>query len=172
MNSEKGSAIAIVMLVLGVVSLIGVALLTQSRLDMQLTTSLQVYDDITSRADARATEELVKLRGCYRYDTPTCCTGIGIGSVDKSVTPLTADPNFTSITSATVGSSEMIGYSINPPPGFQKGSAPTGYSEVYYVVKGRAWNPYAYRVVKTDGTYDVPEATVTVAVSIIRKNSP
>jgi hypothetical protein len=178
MRTDRGSAVAIVMLVLAVVSLIGVALLTQSRLDMQLTTSLQVYDDMSSRADAVATDQLARLRGCYRYDTPTCCgpsdpTTPDFLYIDKTLLPAPADPSSPSITSANSASKkDMVGYSINPPAGFQRGSAPTGYSEVYYVVKGRAWNPYAYRVVKTGGIYDVPETTITVAVSIIRKNSP
>lgn len=42
---------AIVLMVLGVVSLIGVALLTQSRLDIQFTSSLKSYDKMFNLAD-------------------------------------------------------------------------------------------------------------------------
>jgi len=186
MKNQRGSAVAIVMLVLAVVSLIGVALLTQSRLDMQLTTSIRVYDDMTSRADARATEGLVKLRGSYRYDVSAYSSYTdattyalnpepitGYTQVDQG--PLTTDPHLpssTAISNTTTGTSNIVGYSINPPAGWQKGSAPDGYVEVFYVVKGRAWNPAAYKTVKSDGTYDVPETTVTVAATVVRKKIP
>nr|MCA1959156.1 hypothetical protein [Desulfomonile sp.] len=186
MKNQRGSAVAIVMLVLAVVSLIGVALLTQSRLDMQLTTSLRVYDDMTSRADARATEGLVKLRGSYRYDV-TAYTSYtdettytlnpepitGFTQVDEGPLAGASPPSSTPISRTTTGTSSIVGYSINPPAGWQKGSAPDGYVEVFYVVKGRAWNPAAYKTVLPDGnTFDVPETTVSVAASVVRKKVP
>jgi|GEM_PF-1195266 len=182
MENQRGSAVAIVMLVLAVVSLIGVALLTQSRLDMQLTTSVRVYDDMTSRADARATEALVRLRGNYRYDvsaysdaagtTPTVEPITGFNQVNEAAASPEAPPSTTAIGSTTTGTSSLVGYSINPPAGWQKGAAPDGYVEVFYVVKGRAWNPAAYKTVKSDSTYDVPETTVAVAASVVRKKIP
>ena len=55
MTNEKGTAIAIVLMVLAVVSLIGVALLTQSQLDVQLSSSLSSYDRLFGLADGAAT---------------------------------------------------------------------------------------------------------------------
>jgi hypothetical protein len=54
MKNEKGSAVAIVMLVLGVSSLVAVALLTQARLDVQLSSSAKSYDKMFSLADGGA----------------------------------------------------------------------------------------------------------------------
>jgi len=51
MIDNRGSAVAIVMMILGVVSLIGVALLTQSNLDVQFTSSLKSYDRMFGLAD-------------------------------------------------------------------------------------------------------------------------
>lgn len=55
MKNEKGSAVAIVMLVLGVASLVAVALLTQARLDVQLSSSVKSYDKMFALADGAAT---------------------------------------------------------------------------------------------------------------------
>ncbi len=51
MKSQKGSAVALVLLVLGVISLIGVAALLQSRLDLRFATALQSYDKMFNLAD-------------------------------------------------------------------------------------------------------------------------
>ncbi len=51
MNSQKGSAVAIVLMFLAVVSLLGVGLLTQSRLDHKLTASIKSYYKMFSLAD-------------------------------------------------------------------------------------------------------------------------
>ena len=55
MNNEKGTAVAIVLMVLAVISLIGVGLLTQSQLDVQLSSSLSSYDRLFGLADGGAT---------------------------------------------------------------------------------------------------------------------
>ena len=49
--NNRGSAIAIVLLVLGLVSLLGVALIMQSRMDLQLTASLRSFDMMFGLAD-------------------------------------------------------------------------------------------------------------------------
>ena len=53
-RNEKGSAVALVMMVLGIVSLLGVAMLSQSHMDMQLTSSMRSYDKMSSVADGAA----------------------------------------------------------------------------------------------------------------------
>jgi len=62
MEQERGSAIAIVLLVLGVLSLIGAGLLTRSKLDMMSATSIQSYDKIFSLADGAAAMGVRDLR--------------------------------------------------------------------------------------------------------------
>jgi hypothetical protein len=54
MKSQKGSAVALVLLILGVISLIGVAALLQSRLDLRFATALQSYDKMFNLADGAA----------------------------------------------------------------------------------------------------------------------
>ena len=62
MRSEKGSAVALVLLVLGVISLIGVAALLQSRLDLRFATALQSYDKMFNLADGSAKLSLAYIR--------------------------------------------------------------------------------------------------------------
>jgi Tfp pilus assembly protein PilX len=62
MRSEKGSAVALVLLVLGVISLIGVAALLQSRLDLRFATALQSYDKMFNLADGASKLSLEYLR--------------------------------------------------------------------------------------------------------------
>lgn len=54
MNNNQGSAVAIVLMILAVVSLIGVGLLTQSRMDVQLTSAIRSQDKLFSLADGAA----------------------------------------------------------------------------------------------------------------------
>jgi len=54
MNSQKGSAILIVLMVLGVIGMMGVALMIQSRLDLQFSSSVRNYDRMFSAADGAA----------------------------------------------------------------------------------------------------------------------
>lgn len=55
MIDNRGSAVAIVLMILAVVSLAGVALLTQSRLDIRLTSSIKNYDKMFNLADGGST---------------------------------------------------------------------------------------------------------------------
>ncbi|MEJ2718368.1 MAG: pilus assembly PilX N-terminal domain-containing protein [Deltaproteobacteria bacterium] len=55
MIDNRGSAVALVLLILAVVSLAGVALMTQSRLDIRLTSSIKNYDKMFSLADGGST---------------------------------------------------------------------------------------------------------------------
>ena len=62
MIDNRGSAVAIVLMILAVVSLAGVALLTQSRLDIRLTSSIKNYDKLFSLADGGSTISFQDLR--------------------------------------------------------------------------------------------------------------
>jgi hypothetical protein len=51
MRNEKGSAIVIVLLVVGIISVAGVGLLIQSKFDTRFTSSLRSYDKVFNLAD-------------------------------------------------------------------------------------------------------------------------
>ncbi len=163
MKNNNGSAVAIVMLVLGIVSLIGVALLTQSRMDMQLTTSLKTYDELVSLADARATDELNKLKRSYHYNNPEW--------PEPSVAP--AYPVGFNHPSNVVGRTAFLGYSVTPGAGWQKGSPgmPAGFQEEHYVVQGAAWKQFGYASYGTAAP-SVPETVVSIAVTVIKRDAP
>ena len=71
MANDKGSAVAIVMLVLGVASLIGVALLHQTRLDIQVTSAVTSYNKLFSLADGGSAIAFKDLRDYNREFTYT-----------------------------------------------------------------------------------------------------
>jgi hypothetical protein len=54
MRNNKGSAVAMVLLVLAVVTLIGLALMSQSLVDIQFTTSVKSYEKMFNLADGAA----------------------------------------------------------------------------------------------------------------------
>jgi type II secretory pathway pseudopilin PulG len=68
MGNQKGSGIAIVLIVLGVVSLMGVAALLRSRLDLQLSSAMHSHQTMVNVADAAATAGVRKLQAAYTKD--------------------------------------------------------------------------------------------------------
>ncbi len=54
-NNNHGSAVAIVMMFLAVISLLGVGLLVQSKLDLQVTSSIKSYEKMFGLGDGAAT---------------------------------------------------------------------------------------------------------------------
>lgn len=54
MNNERGSLVALVLIILGVVSLIGVAALIQTKFDLKFVQSFQTYDQMFNLADGAA----------------------------------------------------------------------------------------------------------------------
>jgi hypothetical protein len=60
-NNDRGNAVAIVLLVLAVTSLIGVGMLTQSRIDLKFVTSLKSHSTAFNLADSAATLALASL---------------------------------------------------------------------------------------------------------------
>jgi hypothetical protein len=59
--NDEGSAVAIVLMVLGVVSLLGVGLLTQSRIDVKFVTSFKSHNTAFNLADGAASIALTRL---------------------------------------------------------------------------------------------------------------
>ena len=62
MGNNRGSAVAIVLLILGVSSLVGVALLSRSKLDVRVASSVSTYDRIFGAADGGSTIGLMDLK--------------------------------------------------------------------------------------------------------------
>ncbi len=60
-SNDMGNAVAIVLLVLGVVSLLGAALLTQSRIDVKFVTAFKSHNTAFNLADGAAAIALTKL---------------------------------------------------------------------------------------------------------------
>jgi hypothetical protein len=60
-NNDRGNAVAIVLLVLAVVSLIGVGLLTQSRMDVKFATSYKSHTTAVNLADGAASLALTRV---------------------------------------------------------------------------------------------------------------
>jgi len=61
-SNDRGNAVAIVLLVLGVVSLLGAGLLTQSRVDVKFVTSLKSHNTAFNLADGAAAIALSKIQ--------------------------------------------------------------------------------------------------------------
>jgi hypothetical protein len=62
-NNDRGNAVAIVLLVLALVSLIGVGMLTQSRIDVKFATSYKSHTTTFNLADGAASMALAALSG-------------------------------------------------------------------------------------------------------------
>jgi len=82
MNNQQGSAVVIVLLFLGVVSMIGAGLILQSQMDVQFTSALQGSDMTMNMADAGSVtalrnmpEEVPMAKG---YDNPIVVTAIAV----------------------------------------------------------------------------------------------
>jgi len=60
-NNDKGNAVAIVLMVLAVVSLLGVGLLTQSRIDIKFVTSFKSHNTAFNLADGAASMALARV---------------------------------------------------------------------------------------------------------------
>lgn len=60
-NNDRGNAVAIVLMVLAIVSLLGVGLLTQSRIDMKFVSSFKSHNTVFNLADGAAGMALTRL---------------------------------------------------------------------------------------------------------------
>jgi hypothetical protein len=159
MDNSRGSAVAIVMLVLAVVSMIGVALLTRSRMDMQFTSSLKTYNEMVSRADALATEQLRMLKASYTYVAAT------VGALALPVSTRPASGGYTSSAQTT-----FTAYSTSAPAGWQTsmpaaGTTNTSFHLEHYLIRGTSTKQYGY-----GSSSSKPESVVEIAVSVIKHN--
>jgi hypothetical protein len=74
-NSNNGSAVAIVLMILAVVSLIGVGLLMQSKMDVRLTSAIRSHDRLFSLADGAASIGYKDV-STFTHDIPVPPSGV------------------------------------------------------------------------------------------------
>jgi hypothetical protein len=163
MLDNRGSAVAIVMLVLAIVSLIGVTLLTRSKLHMQFVASSRVYDDLVNLADGRVAEALRQFKSIYTYKVPGDAFTAG-SEPNPSGFALVNAPMAIPPVGYSASQTKFVRYALRPASGWQKGSAPDGYHEEYWVIQAVAWN-YAYGVAGNP-----PQISVSVPLTILRRN--
>ena len=75
MKNQRGSAVALVLLVMAVISLIGVTALVQSKLDLGFATALQSYNKMFNLADGGARIALKSLNKTNYEPYPTVTDG-------------------------------------------------------------------------------------------------
>lgn len=172
MKNEKGSAIAIVLLVLAVVSIVGAGLLLQSRYDEKITQAQKNYDRTFGLADGAASyafPEILARDSVLYKGGPTVVWTHYLGSR----LPLT-DPNNV-VTVAIQGSTGEVvvgkatariiieGYNTDPQemPGWELGTA-EGYHVQFWVAEGTG---------KRESTESIPpETAVYMAAKKYAKN--
>lgn len=88
-SNEKGSAVVLVLIFLGIVSIIGVGLLLQSQLDLQFTAAVTGSDHRLDMSEGGVS---------YMFPLPPNMDQVSVGAGQTVVVP-TPDPNSTSETS-------------------------------------------------------------------------
>ncbi|MFC1835326.1 hypothetical protein ACFL2Q_11420 [Thermodesulfobacteriota bacterium] len=187
MRNNRGSAVIIALLVLGILSLLGVALLTQAKLGAQLTSSIKSYDKMLNLADGGATiafdylrsnETDVEYTGQYVAVAVKDSSGKDINASNpnqkkslvaiieqnanpestlESMRPIVGDRNVGTLESGL----GMKGYQATAPAGYELGE----WYEEFWVAEGVAERTNVYGV-----TGDKPKSTVHIQLSKIRRN--
>ena len=119
MPNDRGYAVILVLLILAVISILGSALLTMSRLDMNFTGALKNYDMLFNLADGACGMAYNDLITQERTSGFTGQSGTGrIG------------PLFNQLAEQPVGTYSVYevlqGYNTNAPPGFEIGAGGQG----------------------------------------------
>ncbi len=127
MTNQRGSAIVIVLLVIGIISIAGVGLLIQSRLDTKFTSSLRSYDKVFNLADGGA-----YLAASDLANVETGAIGVSGGGSTKTVYDI-EEQGIGKLT-ATVA---IRGYNTDPMdvPGWEIGAA-DGFHTQHWVATG------------------------------------
>ncbi len=127
MADNRGSAIALVLMILAVVSLIGVGLITLSRMDVKFTSALNSYDKMFNLADGASTRAFYDLKIKDREQD--------LSFVGQSVRL----DNIYQANEVAVGNyySSLIldGYSTEPSSGWEIGNR--GYYQEYWIGEGK-----------------------------------
>lgn len=167
MNNQKGSAIAIVMIVLGVMSLMGVAALLRSRLDLQLSSAMHSHQRLVNHADAGAA---MGVRYLSSLSGEITWTSYLLPPSTIGLTPSSGDPNWG--TDSKVGGAEMmVTIRRQDPPD----KCPAGYSQdttqcemQRFLIEGKS-RGLTYMGAAMDKTETVVEAYAT---RIVTKATP
>jgi hypothetical protein len=126
MRNSKGSAITLVLVILGVVGLIGVGLMTLSRINTQFTAAIASYDQMFNLADGANAMAYKDLKTRDREDKANF---LGASSRINNVyqETMTMGDYYASLI--------LEGYSTESAPGWEGGSR--GYYHVYWIGEGK-----------------------------------
>jgi hypothetical protein len=172
MKNEKGSAIAIVLLVLAVVSIVGAGLLLQSRYDEKITQAQKNYDRTFGLADGAASyafpEILARDSVLYKGGPTVVWTRfLGPSGPSETAIALKVDIQGTTGKQVSVGTAVariiIEGYNTDPQemPGWELGTA-EGYHVQFWVAEGTG---------KRESTESIPpETAVYMAAKKYAKN--
>jgi Tfp pilus assembly protein PilX len=126
MRNNKGSAITLVLIILGVVGLIGVGLMSLSRINTQFTAAILNYDQMFNLADGANAMAYKDLKTRDREDQSNF---VGASSrIDNVYQETMTMGNY-------YASLILEGYSTESSPGWETGSR--GYYHVYWVGEGK-----------------------------------
>jgi hypothetical protein len=133
MDNNRGSAIALVLMILAVVSLIGVGLIALSRVDVKFSAALKSYDKMFNLADGATTRAFYDLRKVDREGTPDMnYLGSGVtGNVDSMQVYWGSEVGVGDYYSTVL----LDGYSSEPSAGWELGKG-TGYHQQFWVGQG------------------------------------
>jgi hypothetical protein len=149
MDNNRGSAIALVLMILAVVSLIGVGLISLSRMDVKFTAALKSYDKMFNLADGASTRAFYDLKSRDReQDTNFVGKSVRLDNIYPNPLDSTKPP-----TEPLVGdySVNLIldGYSTEPSSGWELGTR--GYYQEYWIGEGQG--------IRTSGQLVIEAAT-------------
>lgn len=127
MNNNRGSAIALVLMILAVVSLIGVGLITLSRMDVKFTAAMKSYDKMFNLADGASTRAFYDLKSRDReQDTNFVGKSVRVENVYHGSEVALGDYYSSLI---------LDGYSTEPSSGWELGTR--GYYQEYWIGEGK-----------------------------------
>lgn len=175
MNNDRGSAVVIVLMILGVTSLMGAALITQSKMDMQFSSSVRSYENTFAKADGAAALALSYLnqnKDETAFTTAFTNTRAGGGAASTYTfnvplpSILTDTNKLRSGTPAILGGSDVICSAKIIKDRYETGTP----NKTYYIVQGQArslltskWDPSGSSLT-SDEISRLPTSTVEIAV--------
>jgi hypothetical protein len=146
MGNNNGSAMVLVVMILGVVSLIGVGLMSMSRLDIKFSAAIRNYDKMFNLADGANALAVKDLKTMNRQEQANF-----VGASTRKQTPWasveTSPPNTPVAPTDNIYSANLTGYggyytslilegySTEALPGWEAGTR--GYQHVFWIGEGR-----------------------------------
>ena len=131
MVNNRGSAVALVLMILAVVSLIGVGLISLSRVDVKLTAALKGYDKVFGLADGACTRAFYYMSSMGNQEEKLTFLGTGVAGTQNRLPDIYTG---TEPQAGTYSASLVLeGYTTKPQPGWS-----TEYYPEYWIGEGTA----------------------------------